>query len=36
MPKSLEIGPLIKDESIQEEIDELLDNEKMTVFVTLE
>ncbi|CAD8117470.1 unnamed protein product [Paramecium sonneborni] len=36
MPKSMEIGPLQKDESIQEEIDELLENEKMTVFVTLE
>ena len=32
----MEIGPLQKDESIQEEIDELLENERMTVFVTLE
>lgn len=36
MPKSMEIGPLECDEAIQEEIDELLENEKMTVFVTLE
>lgn len=35
MPKSCDIGPLEKDQTIQEEIDELLENEKMTVLVQI-
>ncbi|KAM3135346.1 hypothetical protein pb186bvf_012504 [Paramecium bursaria] len=33
MPKSFEVGPLQQDPSIQESVDELLENEKMTVLL---
>jgi hypothetical protein len=33
MPKSVEVGPLELDQTIQEEINELLETEKMTVLL---